>query len=356
MDFLDTVYSVPENSGSVLITVVRSGDASVAATVQYATQDGTASHLSDYNLEWGTIRFAGGQTSKTFLVFVTDDGYVENNETIALKLTNPSGGTPFLGSRTEAVLTIGDNDSITPATNIIDNERFFVRQQYVDFLNREPDDGGLDYWSGQIAQCGANLNCLSRRRADVSAAFFVEQEFQQAGYFVYRLILTSTGHQPVYPQYIRGRTEVIAGTDLGSSQLAYAEEVVNPAYNGLSNEGYVDELFTNASITPSPSERTALIVGLNGTPPTETRASVLIKIANHDTLVQREYNAAFVLAQYFNYLQRDPDVGGYDFWLNVLNNREPNNYSGMVCAFITSDEYQRRFASVISRTNGNCGP
>ena len=356
MEFLDAAYSVEENSGSVLITVVRAGDASVSASVQYSTQDITASHLSDYNLEWGTVRFAAGETSKRFAVFITDDGYVENSETVALKLTNPTGGTPFLGSQSDAVLTIVENDTVQAATNIIDNERFFVRQQYVDFLNREPDDGGLDYWSAQIAQCGADSNCLSRRRADVSAAFFVEQEFQEAGYFVYRLHLASTGHQPAYPQYIRGRTQVIGGPDLVASQMAYAQELVNPAYSGLSNEGYVDQLFTNASITPSPTERAALIGGLSATPPTETRASVLIKIANHNTLVQREYNAAFVLAQYFNYLQRDPDLAGYDFWLNVLNNREPNNYSGMVCAFITSDEYQRRFAPVISRTNANCGP
>jgi hypothetical protein len=53
-------------------------------------------------------------------------------------------------------------------------------------------------------------------------------------------------------------------------------------------------------------------------------------------------------------MRRDPDRGGYDFWLNVLNNREPNNYRGMLCAFITSAEYQQRFGTLVTRTDQEC--
>jgi len=68
-----------------------------------------------------------------------------------------------------------------------------------------------------------------------------------------------------------------------------------------------------------------------------------------------QYNPAFVLMQYFGYLRRDVDRDGYDFWLDVINNREPNNYHGMVCSFITSTEYQLRFGSVVTRSNADCG-
>jgi len=68
-----------------------------------------------------------------------------------------------------------------------------------------------------------------------------------------------------------------------------------------------------------------------------------------------QYNKAFVLVEYFGYLQRNPDTGGYDFWLNVISNREVGNYRWMVCAFITSTEYQQRFSSVITHSNGECG-
>jgi hypothetical protein len=42
------------------------------------------------------------------------------------------------------------------------------------------------------------------------------------------------------------------------------------------------------------------------------------------------------------------------FWLNVLNNKVPGNYRSMVCAFITSKEYQERFSSVVTHTNSEC--
>jgi hypothetical protein len=58
--------------------------------------------------------------------------------------------------------------------------------------------------------------------------------------------------------------------------------------------------------------------------------------------------------EYFGYLRRDADEGGYRFWLNVLNNQEPGNYQGMVCSFITSQEYQERFSSYAGHSNREC--
>ena len=60
-----------------------------------------------------------------------------------------------------------------------------------------------------------------------------------------------------------------------------------------------------------------------------------------------------MLTQYFGYLRRDPDMAGYNFWLSVLN-QQPNNFNGMVCAFLTSAEYQQRFSSVVARANAQC--
>jgi hypothetical protein len=58
--------------------------------------------------------------------------------------------------------------------------------------------------------------------------------------------------------------------------------------------------------------------------------------------------------QYFGYLRRDPEKGGYDFWLNVLDNKVPGNYRGMVCAFITSAEYQDRFNNTRTHNDSEC--
>ena len=87
----------------------------------------------------------------------------------------------------------------------------------------------------------------------------------------------------------------------------------------------------------------------------EDRSTVLKKVAENQLFRQREYNAAFVLMQYFGYLRRNPDQSGYNFWLGVLNS-QPNNFRGMVCSFLTSAEYQQRFSPVVPTSNVDCGP
>jgi uncharacterized repeat protein (TIGR01451 family) len=110
--FNSATQNVPEIVGSALVTVTRFGNTSAAATVNYATSNGTANSPSDYAPVSGTLSFAAGETFKTFSVSVVDDLYVEGNETIKLSLSNPTGGA-FSGSPNTSTLTIMDNDTIT---------------------------------------------------------------------------------------------------------------------------------------------------------------------------------------------------------------------------------------------------
>jgi hypothetical protein len=88
--------------------------------------------------------------------------------------------------------------------------------------------------------------------------------------------------------------------------------------------------------------RNAMVAGLNGA--TETRATVLRKVAEQEELATREMNAAFVLMEYFGYLRRDADTAGFNFWLNKLNSFNGNFIDAeMVRAFIESLEYRQRF-------------
>ena len=94
-----------------------------------------------------------------------------------------------------------------------------------------------------------------------------------------------------------------------------------------------------------PSEtafRDSLVNGLNAA--TETRATVLRKIAENEELASNEFNKAFVTMQYFGYLRRDPDTSGFNFWLNKLNAFNGNFVNAeMVKAFLLSSEYRQRF-------------
>jgi hypothetical protein len=94
-----------------------------------------------------------------------------------------------------------------------------------------------------------------------------------------------------------------------------------------------------------------LIAGLNGS--TETRATVLLKVAENEEVRRNELNLAFVMAEYFGYLRRDPDPGGLDFWLNQLNSTPVPNFRSLVCAFLASGEYQERFGNCV-RTDAEC--
>jgi hypothetical protein len=76
-------------------------------------------------------------------------------------------------------------------------------------------------------------------------------------------------------------------------------------------------------------------------------------LIEYDEYKRAEFNSGFVLAQYFGYLRRDPEEGGFLFWLNVLNTT--GNFRGMVCAFINSGEYQTRFSSIVTRDDRFCG-
>jgi hypothetical protein len=255
----------------------------------------------------------------------------------------------------------------------IDDTREFVRQQYLDFLNREPDPGGWDYWSSVITPCGLDGECLNRQRVIVSAAFFIELEFQQTGYVVYRMHRAAFGTVLGAPtranvlaaQFNADRALLVGGSGLPQSTIDLANNFVTRAAfkteypDSMTPAEFVTKLFSKADLTGSANDalRQAEIDAMTNSG--RTRAQVLLNVIEIQAFKDREYKPAFVLMQYFGYLRRDPDQGGYDFWLNILNNHLSNDsagYRAMVCAFVTSGEYQLRFGNQITHTDHDCSP
>ena len=75
-----------------------------------------------------------------------------------------------------------------------------------------------------------------------------------------------------------------------------------------------------------------------------TRGDALRSIAENQRFVNAKFNQAFVMMEYFGYLRRDPDAGGYAFWLQKLNDFNGNfEQADMVKAFIVSGEFRDRF-------------
>ncbi|HEY0006747.1 MAG TPA: S8 family serine peptidase [Pyrinomonadaceae bacterium] len=253
----------------------------------------------------------------------------------------------------------GINFSMTPA-NPIDDTQTFVTWHYRDFLNREPDSGGLGYWSSQFTKCGTDELCLHKRRIAVSAAFFIELEFQQTGSFVYRLYKGTLNRRPTFVEFNADRSKVTVGPALEQSKDALAQEFVARSefkqiyLDSMSATDFVNKLYEQAGLTGYAAERQQQALDMQGG---KARWQVVREVIELTEFRNREYNPSFVLMQYFGYLQRDPDEGGFLFWLNILNNKLPQDssgYKGMVCAFITSAEYQKRFGTIVTRSDRSC--
>ncbi len=371
------------------LLVTRTGNTALAATVDYATSNATASDRSDYLASRGTLHFGAGETAKTIPVFIINDVFGETAETFNITLSNPVGCT--LGSTVAMVITINSDEAVNGLNPVRDpgfNTDFYVRQHYLDFFNRVPDQGGLDFWKNQLNEC-ENVplpggftdaqECRDIRRINVSAAFFLSIEFQQTGYLVERLYKVAYGdalgastlggaHTLLVPivrfnEFLADTQQIGLGVVIGqpgadqllesNKQAFIADFVLRSRFTtafplSVTSMQFVDTLNSNAGGVLSPAERTLLITELSFG--AKTRAQVLRAVAEDPDLFAAESNRAFVLVQYFGYLRRNPndpqdtDYTGYDFWLRKLNEFNGNFVSAeMVKAFILSGEYQGRF-------------
>jgi hypothetical protein len=258
--------------------------------------------------------------------------------------------------------------------NPIGDVSFFVRQHYLDFLNREPDTSGLDFWTNNIFGCGLDQACAEVRRVNTSGAFFLSIEFQQTGNLVYKMYKTGFGNLPGKPVAVQ-RANFIADTrqiqstpaqlivgptgweaQLEANKQAFALAFVQrtafqSAHGGQTAAQFVDSLFANAGVTPTTAERDAAVAAF-GAGGAAGQAAALRSVADSGSVTSKTLNEAFVLMQYFGYLQRDPDAApernlnfdGFSFWLSKLEEFHGNFVAAeMVKAFLASDEYRHRF-------------
>ena len=257
-----------------------------------------------------------------------------------------------IGNSTSAVFT-ATLDSLGIG-NAIDMPEYFVRQHYLDFLGREPDESGFNFWSDQILSCGSDAACMERRAINVSAAYFLSIEFQQTGGLVDGLYRASYGRRPQFAEFTPDAAVVAQNVVVGNGDWAARLEAnkqafieawmqraaFRSAYDGLANSTYVDTLISHAN--GFNGDRDALVSGLNGG--SLSRAAVLRQIVENEGFVSTKRNQTFVMMEYFGYLRRDPDESGYQFWLNKLDQFSGNfEQAEMVKAFIVSGEYRNRF-------------
>jgi hypothetical protein len=352
---------------------------SVTPTAENATVSGQILDSQGNPVEGAAVRMNGTQNRLT----ITDSAgrYIfEDVEANGFYVVTPSRANftfspaqrsfSQLGASTEATFTGAASGG---GLNPLDVTEYFVRQQYLDFLGREPDNSGFNFWVNNIESCGNDIGCREAKRVDTSAAFFLSIEFQQTGYLIYRFYQAAYGEIPNAPvplrlsEYTSDAARISKGVvvlqtgwqrALENNTRAFAEDFVKrdrfaTAYPlTMTPVEFVDKLFANGHISVIDGDHAAAIAEFGGAPDTSdasARARALRRFAENSVLARRHFNRAFVLMEYFGYLRRDPnsgpdrDFGGFDFWLDKLDRFDGNfRDAEMVKAFLTSIEYRAR--------------
>jgi len=281
-----------------------------------------------------------------------------------------------------------------------------VRQHYLDFLSREPDTNGFNFWvgeincqphtPGQVPPDQADAQCFHDRTIAVSDAFFFEGEFHQTAGFVFLVYRAAYGNQqpfpnpdssnpteanklPEYGVFTTDRARVVGGSSLTAQQQAFTNLLVTrteflskyptatfPDANSFVN-AIVNNIQTADGITfPSGTQTTLINQYTAAGGGNAGRAMVLYSLSlddatnnpiNNRAFVNAEYNRQFALTLYFAYLRRNPDIAGFLFWQTQINRapvRDGPTQQGLVCSFITSAEYQARFGPFFPRGNQEC--
>ena len=116
-------YSVAENALSATVTVQRVGSAALAASVRWATANGTATAGQDFGTLGSVLQrsgivswLAGDAAPKSFAIPILNDTLNEGNETFTVALNTPSAGIA-IGTPGSATVTIVDDDA-PPATEL----------------------------------------------------------------------------------------------------------------------------------------------------------------------------------------------------------------------------------------------
>ena len=326
-------------NGTISGSVVDMNGQSLAGAV--VNLDGTQSRKTITNAQ-GEYRFDGVETNGFY--------------TVTPSLVNYSfspGERSFsqIGNGSEAVFT---GAVLGTSLNAIDTPEYFVRQHYVDFLGREPDESGFNFWSDQMLACGGDLACRDVKRINVSAAYFLSIEFQETGGLIDGLYRATYGRAPRFAEFVPDTATVALGVVVGkgdwASRLAANKEAFiadwisrpefRAQFDGMSNSAFVDALISHAG--GFNGDRDLLVSGLNSG--SLTRASALRQVVENEGFTHAKRTAAFVMMEYFGYLRRDPDPDGYQFWLQKLDQHNGNFVQAeMVKAFIDSIEYRQRF-------------
>jgi hypothetical protein len=290
--FGQLAYFKFDTAGQAMVTVNRVGGSSGAATVNYATSDGSAIANTDYTPTSGTLSFASGQTSASFNVGILGDSKPDYPETLQLTMSNPTGGV-ILGTPATTLTIVDPN---------ISDDTVYVDSIFQDILGRPVDPSGLANFQSFLDSF-RNQSLLS-----IAASFVVSPEAR--GDFIikeYQALLGRTPGQAEVNGWVnaleQGQTpEQIVTAIVGSSEFF--------GLVGNNNANWLNQLYADAlKRTPDPSAQ-GFVAALAAGIPRGVIAGVIFS--------STEYRADLISGVYKSLLGLAAGPADINSWLGLL--------------------------------------
>jgi hypothetical protein len=201
-----------------------------------------------------------------------------------------------------------------------------VRALYESVLGRDPDSGGFAFWTGGgAAGLGQMLDSFDTSPEAFNTDFSVIAAYQAASgapptydNFLASVIMIRNGSQT-----IPGLFNALTSTKTGYSAATLYQNLLNraPTTAEIGACTTLSSCFQAIIGNPAPTAPGSIIIvpnnefqstcGISGTC-TGVGGTTHVATGDHT-------NSLYIYMQYFTILNRDPDQGGLQFWLNVAN-------------------------------------
>jgi hypothetical protein len=199
LQFAQASFSTQEGD-TAQIPVVRSGPTTGTSSVDYAISvpgnlpiQYQATPGADFQVPLtGTVTFQAGDTQQLISIPIAPSALLEQTENFTITLKNPAGGATLGAQTTITVAITNENlpivpyvptdstDLLTTAAQLAQSAaryQTFVTGAYQQYLQRQPDPAGLDYWSKAMQLYQNSNHAQGLNEAHIEAGFLDSQEY-----------------------------------------------------------------------------------------------------------------------------------------------------------------------------------
>jgi hypothetical protein len=218
------------------------------------------------------------------------------------------------------------------ANAVIDNNATFVFQQYIDFFDREPDAGEISPW---VSALDSGLS-----RADLIEVFMDSEEFRFEGKFITQTYLGILTRDADYAGFRGWLGALLVGLSREQIVQVFLDsgEFQSSFGSNLTNGQFVERMYNNILLRSSdPGGFNAWVEALNNGQLTKAQMALRFLDSGEFQGLFLSQNRVDISLLYFDMLQRDPDAGGFSYWVGVLNSGVL--LTSVIDGFLNSPEY-----------------